>query len=754
MKIQKIYIKNINSLAGEHHIDFTKPPLSTAALFAITGPTGAGKSTILDAICLALYDQCPRVSKANRSMIETSGAIITRGATESEAMIEYEQTGKLYRSRWTIQFSKKGNLGERKMELSTFDVAETDENKQWPVIESRYSKVPEKNTEISKLDYGQFTRSILLAQGEFAKLLTSSKDDRYALMEKITGDDTYRKLGKKIFEVAKTKTEELTAFGAELNSMVFLTEDQKIDFANQVIELKVKIVVNEGLIKQLNELIHIKNQLLIKDKRHAVLTEKLAAWTIDNDNFSGDNKRLADFENVRPIFSLVKELETLKKSLGELLLSKEEATVQLQALEGRYLEKETYWSNTLNIAFTKDNCIEQLTAKFQEIKEKQEAYTKAKGDYDIAKSEEGKARETLGVIQKNLTDTKDKLKEKGENNTIVTASLSQFDAYTVSFNSLDIWNNNQERLVREAIAIQKENTRVVNEEVNHTKLFLENNYAEINNKIAATESKGNSAEINERLIGLETQKATIKVGIEALSQIELLKKELDGKKASINTDKNIIEGFATSITDLELKLYEIEKSREISQKILKMADAALHFEAIRTELKDGDACPLCGATSHPGIEYEDLEYLVGKDKEIERELKAIRENLTNDTIKKAQTEQNVINSEGRLNQLKSDIEKLEINKIKLVSVSLGIQKEEVTNEILTSKLTALNDEYINLKTIQTELNQLPELIRQKTSIEARLEKCKKWLVDWNDFIKSLLNGHETGKLLLFEKLQL
>ena len=83
MKIQKIYIKNINSLAGEHHIDFTTPPLSTAALFAITGPTGAGKSTILDAICLALYDQCPRVSKANKSTIESSGAIITRGTSES-----------------------------------------------------------------------------------------------------------------------------------------------------------------------------------------------------------------------------------------------------------------------------------------------------------------------------------------------------------------------------------------------------------------------------------------------------------------------------------------------------------------------------------------------------------------------------------------------------------------------------------------------------------------------------------------------
>lgn len=60
MKIQKIYIKNLNSLAGEHHIDFNKKPLADSPLFAITGPTGSGKSTILDAVCLALYNASPR----------------------------------------------------------------------------------------------------------------------------------------------------------------------------------------------------------------------------------------------------------------------------------------------------------------------------------------------------------------------------------------------------------------------------------------------------------------------------------------------------------------------------------------------------------------------------------------------------------------------------------------------------------------------------------------------------------------------
>ena len=61
VKILTLRFRNINSLKGEWKIDFTREPFSGNALFAITGPTGAGKTTILDAICLALYHKTPRL---------------------------------------------------------------------------------------------------------------------------------------------------------------------------------------------------------------------------------------------------------------------------------------------------------------------------------------------------------------------------------------------------------------------------------------------------------------------------------------------------------------------------------------------------------------------------------------------------------------------------------------------------------------------------------------------------------------------
>ena len=70
MKILAICIKNLTSLEGTTEIDFTAEPLCSAGIFAITGATGAGKSTILDALCLALYSKTPRYLQAKETGIE------------------------------------------------------------------------------------------------------------------------------------------------------------------------------------------------------------------------------------------------------------------------------------------------------------------------------------------------------------------------------------------------------------------------------------------------------------------------------------------------------------------------------------------------------------------------------------------------------------------------------------------------------------------------------------------------------------
>ena len=96
MKIQKVEFKNLNSLVGNWSIDFTDPNFVNSGIFAITGPTGAGKSTILDAICLALYGKTPRLDRLNQS----SNDIMSRGTGECSSEVTFEINSTSYRCTW------------------------------------------------------------------------------------------------------------------------------------------------------------------------------------------------------------------------------------------------------------------------------------------------------------------------------------------------------------------------------------------------------------------------------------------------------------------------------------------------------------------------------------------------------------------------------------------------------------------------------------------------------------------------------
>ena len=115
MRVLAIRGQNIASLADRFELDFTAEPLRSSGLFAITGDTGAGKSSILDAMCLALYANCPRLG-AERSGEEVPDtgtevlrssdprARLRRGASDGFAEVDYLGIdGRTYRVRWTAR---------------------------------------------------------------------------------------------------------------------------------------------------------------------------------------------------------------------------------------------------------------------------------------------------------------------------------------------------------------------------------------------------------------------------------------------------------------------------------------------------------------------------------------------------------------------------------------------------------------------------------------------------------------------------
>ena len=182
MKILRLRLKNIHSLKGEMLIDFTLEPLASAGLFAITGVTGAGKSTILDVITLALFNKIPRFTAGStrtisKNDIEGFGSVVTHHCDDAYAEIEYQTGDNQYRSTWSIKKNRNFNDYEmRIVDLSTN-----------AILDLKKSEVPDKNEALLGLTYDQFIKAVVLSQGDFARLLKSNDTDRAKLLEDITG---------------------------------------------------------------------------------------------------------------------------------------------------------------------------------------------------------------------------------------------------------------------------------------------------------------------------------------------------------------------------------------------------------------------------------------------------------------------------------------------------------------------------------------------------------------------------------------
>ncbi|MGE8397623.1 MAG: AAA family ATPase, partial [Comamonas sp.] len=173
MKILSLRLKNLNALKGEWKIDFRQAPFLDNGLFAITGPTGAGKSTLLDAICLALYHQTPRLSSVGGA----SNDLITRHTADCLAEVEFEVQGTTYRAFWSQRRARDkvdGALQSPKVELAQV----SEDSAEGQILTTHSNEKIKRVAAITGLDFGRFTKSMLLAQGGFAAFLNASANER------------------------------------------------------------------------------------------------------------------------------------------------------------------------------------------------------------------------------------------------------------------------------------------------------------------------------------------------------------------------------------------------------------------------------------------------------------------------------------------------------------------------------------------------------------------------------------------------
>lgn len=233
MKITAIRLKNLTSIEGTLEIDFTQEPLLSAGIFAISGPTGAGKSTILDALCLALYDRAPRFAASVETVYLTDVGdnqinqadvknVLRRGTSEGYAEVDFiGMTGHRYRSRWSVRRTKSradGSLRTQTMQVTDLDTEEE--------FQGTKKELLARLVEVVGLTYDQFTRTVLLAQNDFATFLKSRESAKAELLEKLTGTEVYSRISQEVYGRNKLAVESLNLLKSSIDLIELLPEER------------------------------------------------------------------------------------------------------------------------------------------------------------------------------------------------------------------------------------------------------------------------------------------------------------------------------------------------------------------------------------------------------------------------------------------------------------------------------------------------------------------------------------------------
>jgi len=319
MRILKLCFQNLNSLQGEWEIDFRHAAYADEGIFAITGSTGAGKSTILDAICLALYGATPRLGEITQSKND----LMSRHTGECRSEVIFATKNGSYRCTWLQKRARKnpeGNLQSPMHEIAPF----TDDATKLPPLETQTRKTRKLVAEFTGMDFDRFTRAMLLAQGSFAAFLQANSDERSNLLEEITGTEIYGDISRKVHEFKTQSDAELKTLTDRLSGMTVLSDEEV-----------------QSLTSQKNALIDIVNETqtaLTKIESDKLWRQNLDAYTHQIHKLEQEARDLAEQESqfAPQKIQLQRALKALEVSgdIKKLDYQRDLLTAQLSELAG------------------------------------------------------------------------------------------------------------------------------------------------------------------------------------------------------------------------------------------------------------------------------------------------------------------------------------------------------------------------------------------------------------------------------------
>ena len=675
MKFLQLEILNLASLdkQGGEVINFEEGALGESTIFSIVGPTGSGKSTLLDAICLALYNRAPRyprkkgdknqnieifgaadASESNRLAPTDSRNILTRGKKEGYSKLTFlANNGSIYRAEWHVRFQRVRyeNAKTALYKITRNGEEITEETADW-------NELPN----IIGLDYDQFLRTVLIAQGSFANFLTAKENERYELLEKLIGcEETYTNIAT---EIKKAKDQATDAY----NQMAASVEAVKQNLLNdeELAHLKEEIARLEKAEKELDSQLQAISKDLQWFEENDKQIKQIAICQTDMEQAAEAIKaiqaqilRLQLHDEVQPAVNLLQEVERQTQSIHEQEENILKAEANIKSQESAISESEKTLAS-LKEAVGKAQ--EQLEKALPVIAEARALKTKMEAAMPNLKEK----KEALELAQKeNLTAQKD-VEENARN-------IQKWEAETEKAN-LAL------KATQEEIAKQKQ---VLHEATQAAEQAWETE----RNKTAG-----------QNIEELQNSKTVADRKLQDVQQAIKVVAHLDAATAEKqkNEERILVLGKRNAEIDEALTKLTIEA---LTQETLTLRNAytlmvSEKWEIHRANLTEGKPCPLCGSTTHPY--HTDNRQFEEATTELSQLLKA-----KEDLLKLQQKEEKDLSGERKQND--GEVQ------------TLQKQQEKLSGEIATyeEEWKALIAQYPKIPKAETELKSLLPIYENK-----------------------------------------
>ncbi|NCC97011.1 MAG: chromosome segregation protein SMC, partial [Synergistales bacterium] len=707
MKILKVRFKNLNSLFGDWEIDLSS--FGCEGIFAITGPTGSGKTTVLDAICLGLYGRTPRLSNVTKSGNE----IMSRNTGECSAEVEFETQKGRFRCHWSQHRARKspeGDLQQPKHEISDCDSGQ--------ILESKIKEVADRIEMVTGMDFDRFTRSMLLAQGGFSAFLQASPSERAPILEQITGTKVYSDISVAVHERHRKEKETLERLRAEMAGSTVMDREREKAVEEELGKAKNEELELTSEAKSLNLSLSWLNGLEVLKGEIASLNDEIEELQAEKESFRPHRDRLnlaLSAASLEAPYLQIEELRGQQRSDEKSLSEKNEALPELE----RSLEDQ----------------IQRLKKAEQKTCNRREALKNS-----IPKLKQVRSLDqTIASLKKQIEDLEDGCRG-------IEAKIQ---------------SHGQAKIAQEADRSKaQENLKAIDKYLsdNARDRWLIGGLAGLEAQLAELSTR--KKDIDEKASQRDKAETSLR---EAVHRLEALKEDLTLKKRDQEDSAKDLQQTKDLLTrtlgDKLLREYRVEKESLLKEAayIAKIASLEKH----RERLEDGVPCPLCGSTEHPFAEgnvpvsdeidgrIKELTDLIERVECLESEIKGLEDLKDKADRALGNLEKNeqilsidVKSSQKTLAQLEEEIEKLgsdfqrRKDTLSKDLIPLGV---DLTEESLPSLLDSLRDRLKSWELHQAKKEELKGMIamvegeikklealteREKSSLELEMERLK------------------------------